>query len=337
MAILDRKSVILDPTGTSIVKGITFIELHDPTPALSTWWDLLKGILIMKVSVFSLCVSGILVKLAYTTNPQVTIYDMVFVRAFAQLIISLFIALKDRVNLTDIPDHQWRLVIIRAITGTMTFFIFNTAVRMISLSKLAFLNNTSPIFATIIAFLFLGESMARQELISLSICIIGVAILVQPYGESQQEQTENTLGSILVIMSAFLNACNLCLLRMMREIHYAISPFYYGILGSSVSLAFIINFEMRRQHEPSRFGTSDYMIFAGIGLTSAVGAITKSLAFQYEKVSTLSLLKYTSLFYSLAADVFLFHSHIYFGEIVGAMLIMSSTVIITALKYYGML
>lgn len=69
----------------------------------------------------------------------------------------------------------------------MTFFIFNLAVKLISLSKLAFLNNTSPIFATIIAFLFLGESIAKSEIVSLSICIMGVAILVQPYGESSQE------------------------------------------------------------------------------------------------------------------------------------------------------
>lgn len=69
----------------------------------------------------------------------------------------------------------------------MTFFVFNIAVRMISLSKLAFLNNTSPIFATIIAFLFLGEALAKQELVTMSICIIGVAILVQPYGESKVE------------------------------------------------------------------------------------------------------------------------------------------------------
>lgn len=98
--------------------------------------------------------------------------------------VSYFLALKDNVSLTDIPDDQWKLVIIRSITGTMTFFIFNVAVKLISLSKLAFLNNTSPLFATIIAFLFLGESISKHELISLSICMIGVAILVQPYGES---------------------------------------------------------------------------------------------------------------------------------------------------------
>ena len=60
----------------------------------------------------------------------------------------------------------------------MTFFVFNIAVKMISLSKLAFLSNTSPIFATIIAFLFLGEALTKQELITLSFCILGVAILV---------------------------------------------------------------------------------------------------------------------------------------------------------------
>jgi len=37
----------------------------------------------MKLSVMLLTVSGILVKYHYTINPEVTIYDMVFVRAFS--------------------------------------------------------------------------------------------------------------------------------------------------------------------------------------------------------------------------------------------------------------
>ncbi len=141
----------------------------------------------MKFSVLLLTISGILVKYHYEYNARVTIYDMVFVRAFSQLVMSYFIAVRDKVSLVDIPEDQWKLVIIRSITGTMTFFIFNTAVKLISLSKVAFLNNTSPLFATIIAFLFLGEAIAKPELISLCFCIIGVAILVQPYGESKEE------------------------------------------------------------------------------------------------------------------------------------------------------
>lgn len=121
---------------------------------------------------------------------------------------------------------------------------------------------------------------------------------------------------------------------MMKDIHYAISPFYYGILGTGMSIFFIINTEVQNYGLPARFGFVDYAIFAGIGLSSALGAMSKSLAFQYEKVSTLSLLKYTNLFYSLAADVLLFHSHIYFGEIIGASLILGSTCIIAVLKYY---
>ena len=141
----------------------------------------------MSFCVLSLTISGILVKYHYMYNPQVTIYDMVFTRAFAQLVTAFFIARRNSVDLTNITEDQWRLVIIRSISGTMTFFVFNIAIKLISLSKVAFLNNTSPIFATIIAFLFLGEPIAKAELISLSICIIGVGILIQPYGESTQE------------------------------------------------------------------------------------------------------------------------------------------------------
>lgn len=122
---------------------------------------------------------------------------------------------------------------------------------------------------------------------------------------------------------------------MMKDIHYAISPFYYGILGSAVSFTFILHNEIWQGYGlPSRFGLTDYVLFFFIGFTSAMGAMSKSLAFQYEKVSTLSLLKYTNLFYSLAADVILFHSHIYFGEIVGATLIVGSSVLVAMLKFY---
>ena len=121
----------------------------------------------------------------------------------------------------------------------------------------------------------------------------------------------------------------------MKDIHYAISPFYYGLLGSLVSITFIVHGEIWQNYNmPSRFGYTDYVIFFFIGFTSAMGAMSKSLAFQYEKVSTLSLLKYTNLFYSLAADVMLFHSHIYFGEIVGATLIIGSSVLVAVLKFY---
>lgn len=65
-----------------------------------------------------------------------------------------------------------------------------------------------------------------------------------------------------------------------------------------------------------------------IGLSSALGAVFKSLAFHYEKVSTLSLLKYTNLIYSLLADLILFHSHIYLGEIVGASIILTANIFI---------
>ena len=68
---------------------------------------------------------------------------------------------------------------------------------------------------------------------------------------------------------------------MMREIHYTISPFYYGILGSVVSLICIFHQEIVVNYNKveSRLGWLDYSIFVAIGLTSALGAMTKSLAF----------------------------------------------------------
>lgn len=84
---------------------ITILELQDPVPPeMHTWWQLLKGILIMTFCVLCLTVSGILVKYHYEYNPQVTIYDMVFTRAFSQLLISFFIAMRNNVDLTNLTE-----------------------------------------------------------------------------------------------------------------------------------------------------------------------------------------------------------------------------------------
>lgn len=44
----------------------------------------------------------------------------------------------------------------------------------------------------------------------------------------------------MVLLSAFLNAVNYCLLRMMKGMHYSIGPFYYGVMGSFISLTLIL-------------------------------------------------------------------------------------------------
>ena len=133
-------------------------------------------------------------------------------------------------------------------------------------------------------------------------------------------------------MSSFLNAVNYCLLRMMKGIHYSIGPYYYGLMGTFISLTLVLQSAATSIGEPSRLGWVDFVLFFAIGFTSAMGAMFKSLAFHYEKVSTLSLLKYTNLFYSLAADLILFNSHIYTGEIIGASIILVANIYIAFLK-----
>ena len=65
----------------------------------------MKGVIIMSAAILSLAISGILVKFSYQYNPAVTIYEMVFVRAFSQLIMSAVLAQVDGADLRDIPPN----------------------------------------------------------------------------------------------------------------------------------------------------------------------------------------------------------------------------------------
>ncbi len=93
----------------------------------------------MKLAIVMLCASGIILKYHYSVNPKVTTQDMVFVRAFSQLIISYILCKKDKVDYFDLTPYQRNLIIVRTFSGLVAFAVFNSAVKMISLSKLAFL------------------------------------------------------------------------------------------------------------------------------------------------------------------------------------------------------
>eukprot|EP00350_Pseudokeronopsis_sp_OXSARD2_P011480 CAMPEP_0170566652 /NCGR_PEP_ID=MMETSP0211-20121228/79979_1 /TAXON_ID=311385 /ORGANISM="Pseudokeronopsis sp., Strain OXSARD2" /LENGTH=108 /DNA_ID=CAMNT_0010887891 /DNA_START=383 /DNA_END=709 /DNA_ORIENTATION=- len=104
------KAVVFERRGTHGEKSmmgnlskITVIEIGEPLEAPQTACEIFKGVIMMKLAILCLCASGILLKYHYTINPLVTTYDMVFVRAFSQLLISYLLCIKDNVNIVDIP------------------------------------------------------------------------------------------------------------------------------------------------------------------------------------------------------------------------------------------
>ena len=133
---------------------------------------------------------------------------LVFARAVGQVILSYLLSVYFKARLLEFSYREGFIVFARASTGTIYYFLLNYGIKLLTLSRVAFLQNTSPIFSAFIAFIFLKERLSKYEIIAMVICIIGVLFVLQPFGQSDPNTSQTLFGSAIVLLSALINGTN---------------------------------------------------------------------------------------------------------------------------------
>ena len=91
---------------------------------------------------------------------------------------------------------------------------------------------TLPLWATFMAFVFLKEKISKYDLVQLIVSFIGVVLINNPFGESNNSvysKMDLFVGSSFALFGAVCGSCAvLCMRYMNKGIHYALSPFWYA-------------------------------------------------------------------------------------------------------------
>ncbi len=93
----------------------------------------------------------------------------------------------------------WYLLIIGIIGGGIAFLLFFTGLRETTAGRAAFLHKTLPLYATILAFLFLKEKITKKQIIAMAAMIIGVYLI-----ESTNVSFNVKIGDLLVLFATVL-------------------------------------------------------------------------------------------------------------------------------------
>lgn len=245
------------------------------------------------------------------TVPQTT-----FLRAFTRLIPLMaavfFQGGFKRVLGTKHPkQHLVRLAVNLAYT-----YAFMYAFKLGSLTTIYTLSYTSPFFMIILSALMLKEAVGREKWIAVGIGLVGVIIAMRP-GSSVFE-----MAAILVLVGTFLGALNKILMRRLAATEHSLAiAIYPNIMMIVVTFPLLIN-----TWQPMPL--AHWGIFAIVGAITAAGQYCIAQALRYAQGSTLAPIDYSSFFWVVLLDLFVWDKSPAIHVLIGAAVIVGSNLFI---------
>ena len=129
----------------------------------------------MAIGAFWFSIMGLLVKMAGQRMPPMQI---ILFRSAVTLLLSY--AAVRRAGVRPVLGTHRRLLLLRGVGGSLGLLGFYHSLVYNPLGEANLLQYTNPIFAIIIAGLWLGERVGRAELTSLALSVVGVVCITRP-------------------------------------------------------------------------------------------------------------------------------------------------------------
>ncbi len=209
---------------------------------------------------------------------------------------------------------QTRILILRGLFGTFSFFCLLKSIAMIPLSNAIVLHYTFPLFATIFSYLLFKISLERGEMILILIGLAGIYILTDPDFHSVNQ------GYLLGLLSGCLGGIAMVLAHKARQMNSPfIIYFYFCLVGGMITFPFTLqSFKVPTiQHG---------ILLALIALMLLIGQVLMNHGLKFCKASEGSLILMSEVVFTGIAGFLIFKDPMTWNFLVGAFLIIGSAV-----------
>jgi drug/metabolite transporter (DMT)-like permease len=205
-----------------------------------------------------------------------------------------------------------RILVLRGIFGTVSFFCLLKSMAMIPLSLAMVLFYTYPIFAAFFSFLLIGEKIGKKDLVLIGTGLVGIYVLINPTSHSFG------MGHLFGLFASGLGALAMVMIRKARETNGAlIIYFYFCLVGGSISFPFFVqSFRMPDLQQGA--------LLALLGLALLVAQVMMNQGFKYCRAAEGSLFLMFELVFAGTAGVVIFKDPISLHFGLGALLIVGS-------------
>lgn len=272
--------------------------------------DKTKGILLLLVAAFGFSMMAAFVKL----SGDLPAVQKTFFRNLVTAVIAFGLVIRHKERLFGRKENQG-VLLLRSAFGTLGIILYFFAIDHLVLSDADMLNKLSPFLQILFAALFLKERTRPYQVYSVIVAFAGALFIIKPSFSVQ------TVPYLVGLLSSVVAAGAYTFLRILgnREKYYTI-VFYFCFFSTVVLAPFVI-----LDYHPMTWLQFIYLLLTGLFATLGQFGIT--LAYKFAPAKDISIFFYSTVLYSTAISIVLFHQR------PGTLSLVGYAVILGALVY----
>lgn len=187
----------------------------------------------MALGAFWFSIMGLLVRLAGERLPTL---QLIVLRCAITLVLSY--AAVRQAGVTNVLGNNRRLLFLRGLLGALGLLGFFHSLVRNPLAEANLLQYTNPIFAILIAGVWLRERVGKAEVISLVVCLVGVVCITRPAALFGAGAAAIAPANVAIgVAGAFFSGAAYAVVRRIGHTeHPTVVVFYLPLMGLLVSL-----------------------------------------------------------------------------------------------------
>jgi drug/metabolite transporter (DMT)-like permease len=305
-----RYSTMSDPAITDL--PVVTSPVAQPRPMF--------GILLRLAAMATLGVMFAFVKLAHQND--IHLVETLFWRQLAGLpVVIVWLWWLGRLH--DIRTTQPLAHGLRSILGLISMALNFSAMMMLPMAEATTISFATPVFATMLAALLLGEPTGRYRWGAIALGFVGVMLAVQP-----RLIGTHGVGPWVALAGAMLTACVLIQIRRMSQTENPGAIVFWFSLSSLLPLGILMPF-FANAHD-----VMGWLIIAGLALSGAVAQLLLTSAMRHASVAAIATMDYTGLIWSILFGYIVFDQLPGAGTWLGAPVIIAAGMIIMWREHY---
>lgn len=244
-------------------------------------------------------------------------FEVIFFRTFINVVIVLVYAGFAGVSL---KGKDKKLLIFRSVIGFFAFAAYFGALSKINLSDAVILNYTAPIFVAIISFVYFKEKPSISNLVSITIAIVGAALVIKP------SFSFFNFGGLIGLLSGFLVALVYISVQKLGEKESSLTIIFYWAFTTTVLSFPIMLFNFI---PPTTIG---WVYLACMGIVGTLGQFAMTRGYKYITAQKGSLTSLTNIIFSGLLAYFVLGEAMDAYTILGGFMILCGSVGVLLLK-----
>ncbi len=233
----------------------------------------------------------------YVSYYGIPVFEIVAARALVSLIISYLDVKRKRIT---IWGNNRKLLFLRGMAGTLGLICVYYSITTLPLAEATILQYMHPVFTVVLAVFFLKERVQGSTLLCISLCLLGLFVMVKPGLNGNLTQPLPLFSVVVALFGAFFSSIAYVIVRKLSQTEdSSVIIFYFPLIALPISLLLVGSDIVW----PDPFLT---LILVLVGIFTQIGQLGLTKAMQTQTAGNATAYSYVQIVFSVLLGIILF-------------------------------